>query len=52
MGLSITANNSQYSFDCGYGGFFNLRKNVALAFDEELGIPNTKINFACDFLNG
>lgn len=36
-GLSITANNSQYSFDCGYGGFFNLRKNVALAFDEELG---------------
>lgn len=29
--------------------FFNLRKNVALAFDEKLGIPNTKINFACDF---
>lgn len=37
MGVSVYANNSQYSFDMGYGGFFNLRKNIALALDEEFG---------------
>ena len=37
MGVTITANGSTRSFDCGYGGFFNLRKNIALAFDKELG---------------
>ena len=37
MGVSITANNSRYDFDMGYGGFFNLRKNVALALDQEFG---------------
>lgn len=26
MGISITATNSSYDFDMGYGGFFNLRK--------------------------
>lgn len=37
MGISITAKNSSYDFDMGYGGFFNLRKNIALALDEEFG---------------
>ena len=37
MGVSLTANNSGYDFDMGYGGFFSLRKNIALAFDEEFG---------------
>lgn len=37
MGVSITATNSEYDFYMGYGGFFNLRKNVALALDREFG---------------
>lgn len=37
MGVSISATNSIYDFDMGYGGFFNLRKNIALALDEEFG---------------
>lgn len=37
MGVCITANNSKYSFEMGAGGFFNLRKNIALAFDPEFG---------------
>ena len=37
MGVTISANGSNRSFDCGYGGFFNLRKNIALAYDRELG---------------
>ena len=37
MGVTIHATNSTTSFDCGGGGFFNLRKNVALAWDEEFG---------------
>lgn len=37
MGISITATNSQYEFFMGYSGFFNLRKNVALALDKEFG---------------
>lgn len=37
MGVTITAKNSQYEFDMGYGGFYNLRKNIAYALDEEFG---------------
>ena len=37
MGVSISANNSKYTFDMGYGGFFNLRKNIALSLDTEFG---------------
>ncbi len=37
MGVSITCTNAKYDFDMGYGGFFNLRKNVAIALDKEFG---------------
>lgn len=37
MGVTITAKNSGFSFDMGYGGFWNLRNNIALALDEEFG---------------
>ena len=37
MGVTITCKNPKYSFDMGYGGFFNLRKNIAIALDEEFG---------------
>lgn len=37
MGITISATNSKYSFDCGYGGFYKLRRNIALAYDEEFG---------------
>lgn len=37
MGVTLTAKNSTYSFDMGYGGFFNLQKNIAMALDKEFG---------------
>lgn len=37
MGVTIYANGSAQSFDMGYGGFFNLRKNIALAYDKDFG---------------
>ena len=37
MGVSITATNSKYNFDTGAFGFFNLRKNIALALDKDFG---------------
>lgn len=37
MGVTISAKNSSYNFDMGYGGFFNLRCNIAKAFDKEFG---------------
>lgn len=37
MGLTLTANKSNYSFDMGAGGFFNLRANIADLFDEQFG---------------
>ena len=37
MGVTITATHRPYEFDMGYGGFFNLRKNIAFALDEEFG---------------
>lgn len=38
MGVTITAKNSGFVFDMGYGGFWNIRKNIALALDEDFGI--------------
>ena len=37
MGVTIYANGSDTSFQMGYGGFFNLRKNIAIALDREFG---------------
>ncbi len=37
MGITITATNSTYEFDMGYGGFFVLRRNIARALDKEFG---------------
>ena len=37
MGICLKANNSEYSFDMGYGGFNRLRTNIAYAFDKEFG---------------
>lgn len=37
MGICLTSKKSEYSFDMGYGGFHNLRANIASAWDEELG---------------
>ena len=37
MGVTITATNAKCDFNMGYGGFFNLRKNIASALDEEFG---------------
>lgn len=37
MGFTITATNSKYSFNGGSSGFFNLRSNIAKAFDNEFG---------------
>ena len=37
MGVCLTSRKSDYYFDMGYGGFHNLRSNIAHAFDEELG---------------
>ena len=34
MGVTITAIHSPYEFDMGYGGFFNLRKNIAFALGQ------------------
>lgn len=37
MGVFISATNSTYEFNMGYGGFFDLRRNIASAIDRELG---------------
>lgn len=37
MGVCLTSRKSNYSFYMGYGGFYNLRTNIASAFDKELG---------------
>lgn len=37
MGISIICTHPKYEFDMGYMGFFNLRKNIALALDKEFG---------------
>lgn len=45
MGVLITATHSKYSFDTGAFGFFNLRKNIAIALDEEFGKHYEKLIF-------
>lgn len=37
MGFTLTATNSKYSFDGGYGSFALLRQNIANAWDKEFG---------------
>ena len=37
MGVTLTANNSKYTFNMGYSGFFNLRANIADLFDKQFG---------------
>lgn len=37
MGIHLTAKNSKHAFYMGYGGFFCLRKNIAMALDKEFG---------------
>lgn len=37
MVVTITATNSDYDFDMGYGGFFSLRTAIATALDSEFG---------------
>lgn len=37
MGFCLTATNSKYSFNGGYGGFALLRQNIANAWDKEFG---------------
>ena len=44
MGVTISATNSSYSFDMGYGGFGNLQRNIALALDDTFG--NTYLQYA------
>lgn len=47
MGVTISATNSNYSFDMGYGGFFNLRKNIAMAIDKEFGDNYALLGACC-----
>lgn len=47
MGVSITATNSEYDFYMGYGGFFNLRRNVALALDKDFGENYSLLSKCC-----
>ena len=44
MGVTLTANNSKYSFDMGASGFFNLRANIADLFDERFGEHYRKLS--------
>lgn len=37
MGITITTTKPKYTFDMGYGGFRNLRTNIALAINKEFG---------------
>ncbi len=48
MGITLTANNSTYSFDMGAGGFFNLRENIADLFDEQFGEHYRKLSECYD----
>lgn len=42
MGITITATHPKYSFDMSYGGFRNLRINIAYAVDEDFGAAYEK----------
>ena len=46
MGVCLTSRKSNYSFNMGYGGFHNLRKNIAIAWDAELGEAYADIGIA------
>ncbi len=48
MGITLTANNSKYSFDMGSGGFFNLRANIADLFDKQFGEHYRKLTKCFD----
>lgn len=37
MGVTVFASGISLDFDMGYGGFYHLRKNIALALDQEFG---------------
>lgn len=37
MGVTLTANNSRISFNTSYGGFLNLRRNIASCMSETFG---------------
>lgn len=37
VGVSIRSKNGVHSFDCGYGGFYNLRKNIAYCISVNFG---------------
>lgn len=45
MGVTISATNSSYVFEMGYGRFFNLRKNIAMALDKEFGENYADLSF-------
>ena len=47
MGVTITAANPKYEFDMGYFGFFQLRKEIALALDEEFGRNYADLAHCC-----
>ena len=37
MGVTVYASGISLDFDMGYGGFFNLRRNIALILDKDFG---------------
>lgn len=45
MGICISATNSGYTFDMGYGGFFNLRANIADIIDKDFGALYRKARY-------
>lgn len=46
MGITISAKNSPISFECGCGGFFRLRCNIAKYYDKELGELYSQISLS------
>lgn len=50
MGVTITATKAKCDFDMGYGGFSNLRKNIALSLDKEFG--DSYVAWVDSYING
>ena len=50
MGVTITGKNSGFVFDMGFSGFFILRRNIALALDEEFG--NSYAEWGMSYIRG
>ena len=48
MGVTLTAKNPVHTFNMGYGGFSNLRANIADLFDEEFGEHYRTLQKCCD----